>query len=164
MKNRVGHAVLLVHQQVTHRKVVVLYASIIYNAGPLNLSFSVFCFIVGLRRGAERRAEGWSRLQRAGHSGPDHLPGNITHYIWKINAMTPWITLTFFPWYHMFFSCQGRNWLVRRSYEDFRVLDKHLHLCIYDRRYSQLTELPRNDTIKDTAEVPESYSSIISYL
>lgn len=49
-------------------------------------------------------------------------------------------------------TCQGRNWLVKRSYEDFRVLDKHLHLCIYDRRYSQLTELPRYDTLKDTDE------------
>lgn len=48
---------------------------------------------------------------------------------------------------------QGRNWLVTRSYEDFRVLDKHLHLCIYDRRYSQLTELPRHSTLKDTVEV-----------
>ncbi|KAM3616503.1 uncharacterized protein V6R79_019035 [Siganus canaliculatus] len=49
-------------------------------------------------------------------------------------------------------TCQGRNWLVKRSYEDFRVLDKHLHLCIYDRRYSQLTELPRYDALKDTTE------------
>ncbi|XP_028320304.1 rho GTPase-activating protein 32 isoform X2 [Gouania willdenowi] len=49
-------------------------------------------------------------------------------------------------------TCQSRNWLVRRSYEDFRVLDKHLHLCIYDRRYSQLTELPRYNTLKDNTE------------
>ncbi|XP_068441041.1 rho GTPase-activating protein 32 isoform X2 [Clinocottus analis] len=49
-------------------------------------------------------------------------------------------------------TCQGRNWLVKRTYEDFRVLDKHLHLCIYDRRYSQLTELPRYDTLKDSVE------------
>ncbi|XP_017283840.1 rho GTPase-activating protein 32 isoform X2 [Kryptolebias marmoratus] len=49
-------------------------------------------------------------------------------------------------------TCQGRNWLVKRSYEDFRVLDKHLHLCIYDRRYSQLAELPRYDTLKETVE------------
>uniref|UniRef100_A0A3B4TKP5 Rho GTPase activating protein 32a n=1 Tax=Seriola dumerili TaxID=41447 RepID=A0A3B4TKP5_SERDU len=49
-------------------------------------------------------------------------------------------------------TCQGRNWLVKRSYEDFRVLDKHVHLCIYDRRYSHLTELPRYDTLKDTVE------------
>ncbi|XP_053176836.1 rho GTPase-activating protein 32 isoform X1 [Scomber japonicus] len=49
-------------------------------------------------------------------------------------------------------TCQGRNWLVTRSYEDFRVLDKHLHLCIYDRRYSELSELPRYDILKDTLE------------
>ncbi|KAF6724841.1 Rho GTPase-activating protein 32 [Oryzias melastigma] len=49
-------------------------------------------------------------------------------------------------------TCQGRNWIVRRSYEDFRVLDKHLHLCIYDRRYSQLPELPRHSSLTDTFE------------
>ncbi|XP_061829160.1 rho GTPase-activating protein 32-like isoform X2 [Nerophis lumbriciformis] len=49
-------------------------------------------------------------------------------------------------------TCQARNWMVKRSYEDFRVLDKHLHLCIYDRRYSQLTELPKYDPVRDTAE------------
>uniref|UniRef100_A0A4W5L344 PX domain-containing protein n=1 Tax=Hucho hucho TaxID=62062 RepID=A0A4W5L344_9TELE len=49
--------------------------------------------------------------------------------------------------------CQGRSWIVKRSYEDFRVLDKHLHLCIYDRRFSQLPELPRFDSLRDRAEV-----------
>ncbi|XP_078386869.1 rho GTPase-activating protein 32 isoform X1 [Cetorhinus maximus] len=49
-------------------------------------------------------------------------------------------------------SCQDRSWIVKRSYEDFRVLDKHLHLCIYDRRFSQLAELPRTDWLKDSAE------------
>uniref|UniRef100_A0A8C2IS01 Rho GTPase activating protein 32a n=1 Tax=Cyprinus carpio TaxID=7962 RepID=A0A8C2IS01_CYPCA len=44
------------------------------------------------------------------------------------------------------------TWNVRRSYEEFRVLDKHLHLCIYDRRFSQLPELPRIDSLKDKAE------------
>uniref|UniRef100_A0AAR2JFG4 Rho GTPase-activating protein 32 n=1 Tax=Pygocentrus nattereri TaxID=42514 RepID=A0AAR2JFG4_PYGNA len=48
--------------------------------------------------------------------------------------------------------CQGRSWIVRRSYEDFRVLDKHLHLCIYDRRFSQLPELPRFDSLRERAE------------
>ena len=42
---------------------------------------------------------------------------------------------------------------MKRSYEDFRVLDKHLHLCIYDRRFSQLPELPRFDSLSDRAEV-----------
>uniref|UniRef100_A0A4W6G1B0 Rho GTPase activating protein 32a n=1 Tax=Lates calcarifer TaxID=8187 RepID=A0A4W6G1B0_LATCA len=59
-------------------------------------------------------------------------------------------------------TCQGRNWLVKRSYEDFRVLDKHLHLCIYDRRYSNLTELPRYDTLKDTVEMLATYLSRFS--
>uniref|UniRef100_A0A8C7RW35 Rho GTPase activating protein 32a n=1 Tax=Oncorhynchus mykiss TaxID=8022 RepID=A0A8C7RW35_ONCMY len=49
--------------------------------------------------------------------------------------------------------CQSRSWLVKRSYEDFRVLDKHLHLCIYDRHFSKLNELPRFDYLKDTVEV-----------
>ncbi|XP_018083207.1 rho GTPase-activating protein 32-like isoform X3 [Xenopus laevis] len=50
-------------------------------------------------------------------------------------------------------ACQGRSWIVKRSYEDFRVLDKHLHLCIYDRRFSQLSELPRSDPVKDSPEL-----------
>lgn len=53
---------------------------------------------------------------------------------------------------------------MKRSYEDFRVLDKHLHLCIYDRRYSQLTELPRYDTLKDTDEVSMSITYKITDL
>ncbi|XP_071841993.1 rho GTPase-activating protein 32-like isoform X3 [Apostichopus japonicus] len=40
-------------------------------------------------------------------------------------------------------SSKERVWLIKRSYEDFRVLDKQLHSCIYDRRYSQLVELPK---------------------
>uniref|UniRef100_A0A8C9EPC1 Rho GTPase activating protein 32 n=1 Tax=Pavo cristatus TaxID=9049 RepID=A0A8C9EPC1_PAVCR len=50
-------------------------------------------------------------------------------------------------------SVQGKSWIVKRSYEDFRVLDKHLHLCIYDRRFSQLAELPRSDVLRDSPEV-----------
>lgn len=42
--------------------------------------------------------------------------------------------------------------MVKRSYEDFRVLDKHLHLCIYDRRFSQLPELPRLESLTDLPE------------
>uniref|UniRef100_A0A8D2IPI7 Rho GTPase activating protein 32 n=1 Tax=Varanus komodoensis TaxID=61221 RepID=A0A8D2IPI7_VARKO len=52
-----------------------------------------------------------------------------------------------------FGNIQGKSWIVKRSYEDFRVLDKHLHLCIYDRRFSQLSELPRSDALKDSPEL-----------
>ncbi|XP_063112132.1 rho GTPase-activating protein 32 isoform X2 [Cavia porcellus] len=55
-------------------------------------------------------------------------------------------------------ACQGKSWIVKRSYEDFRVLDKHLHLCIYDRRFSQLSELPRSDALKDS---PESVTKML---
>ncbi|RZF47809.1 hypothetical protein LSTR_LSTR012126 [Laodelphax striatellus] len=36
----------------------------------------------------------------------------------------------------------GQTWLLRRTYENFRMLDKQLHRCIYDRKFSQLPELP----------------------
>ncbi|KAM5132238.1 rho GTPase-activating protein 33 [Mantella aurantiaca] len=39
-------------------------------------------------------------------------------------------------------TCQGRCWSVLRSYEDFQDLDSNLHRCIFDRRFSQLLELP----------------------
>ncbi|XP_059497325.1 rho GTPase-activating protein 33-like isoform X2 [Stegostoma tigrinum] len=48
---------------------------------------------------------------------------------------------------------QGRGWLVRRSYEDFQTLDSLLHQCIYDRRFSQLPELPPIHTLNDDAEI-----------
>ncbi|XP_017347073.2 rho GTPase-activating protein 32 isoform X2 [Ictalurus punctatus] len=48
--------------------------------------------------------------------------------------------------------CQGKKWIVKRSYEDFRVLDKHLHLCSYDRRFSRLMELPRFENLKVKSE------------
>ncbi|KAM9299090.1 rho GTPase-activating protein 33 [Gastrophryne carolinensis] len=39
-------------------------------------------------------------------------------------------------------TCQSRCWSVLRSYEDFQDLDSNLHRCIFDRRFSQLVELP----------------------
>ncbi|XP_067398987.1 rho GTPase-activating protein 33 [Emydura macquarii macquarii] len=39
-------------------------------------------------------------------------------------------------------ACQGKTWPVHRSYEEFCTLDGHLHRCIFDRRFSQLPELP----------------------
>ncbi|XP_066501274.1 rho GTPase-activating protein 33 isoform X2 [Hoplias malabaricus] len=50
-------------------------------------------------------------------------------------------------------SCQGKTWMVRRSYEEFRTLDAHLHQCIYDRRYSQLLPLPALSEISDRVEI-----------
>ncbi|XP_053783500.1 rho GTPase-activating protein 32 isoform X3 [Desmodus rotundus] len=67
--------------------------------------------------------------------------------------------------YLVHIACQGKSWIVKRSYEDFRVLDKHLHLCIYDRRFSQLSELPRSDALKDSPEsVAQTLAAYLSRL
>lgn len=38
-----------------------------------------------------------------------------------------------------------RSSVVRRSHQDFVSFDQQLHRCIYDRRFSQLPELRRDD-------------------
>ncbi|XP_077985019.1 uncharacterized protein LOC144439652 isoform X2 [Glandiceps talaboti] len=55
--------------------------------------------------------------------------------------------------------CHKKSWTLKRSYEDFRVLDKHLHRCIYDRRYSLLVELPRGEAITGNNEAVRSMLS-----
>ena len=39
-------------------------------------------------------------------------------------------------------------YFCRRTYEDLRLFDKQLHRCIYDRKFSQLPELRKNE-LKD---------------
>ncbi|XP_066968625.1 GTPase-activating protein CdGAPr isoform X4 [Macrobrachium rosenbergii] len=36
----------------------------------------------------------------------------------------------------------GRSWVLRRTYDNFRFLDRQLHRCCYDRKFSHLPELP----------------------
>ncbi|XP_063292643.1 rho GTPase-activating protein 33 isoform X2 [Pelobates fuscus] len=50
-------------------------------------------------------------------------------------------------------TCQGRSWSVLRNYEDFRVLDSNLHRCIFDRRFSQLLELPPRSELPSQGQV-----------
>jgi len=45
-------------------------------------------------------------------------------------------------WWSLSVASQGKTWLIRRSYDNFRMLDQQLHRCIYDRKFSGLTELP----------------------
>lgn len=49
----------------------------------------------------------------------------------------------------------GKSWVVRRSYEHFRLLDEQLHRCIYDRKFSQLPLLPEN--VKQPSEVTNTH-------
>ncbi|EEC18097.1 conserved hypothetical protein, partial [Ixodes scapularis] len=39
-------------------------------------------------------------------------------------------------------TCRERSWTLRRSYDNFRLLDEQLHRCVYDRQHSRLAELP----------------------
>ncbi|CAM5124479.1 unnamed protein product [Natator depressus] len=50
-------------------------------------------------------------------------------------------------------TCQGKTWPVHRSYEEFCRLDGHLHCCIFDRRFSQLPELPPPCQAREQAEM-----------
>ena len=42
-----------------------------------------------------------------------------------------------------------KTWTIRRTYENFRLFDKQLHRCIYDRRVSCLPELRKNEIKED---------------
>ncbi|XP_041373060.1 serine-rich adhesin for platelets-like isoform X3 [Gigantopelta aegis] len=39
----------------------------------------------------------------------------------------------------------GKGWTVRRTYLNFCMLDRQLHKCIYDRKFSHLVELSRDE-------------------
>lgn len=49
-------------------------------------------------------------------------------------------------------SCDAKRWTVRRTYESLYMLDKQLHRCIYDRKFSMLPELTK-DLIEEAGAV-----------
>jgi hypothetical protein len=44
-------------------------------------------------------------------------------------------------WFQLQVTCQEKRWIIYRTYENFRYLDKYLHDCIFDRKFSDLEEL-----------------------
>jgi hypothetical protein len=42
--------------------------------------------------------------------------------------------------FHLQVTANEKRWIIYRSYENFRYLDKHLHDCIFDRKFSCLEE------------------------
>lgn len=48
------------------------------------------------------------------------------------------------------FSC--RRWVVRRTLEDFQALDRQLHTCVYDRKFSQLPTVPQEENIASNGQ------------
>ncbi|XP_076366943.1 LOW QUALITY PROTEIN: uncharacterized protein LOC143255339 [Tachypleus tridentatus] len=55
-------------------------------------------------------------------------------------------------WFCVEIASNGRSWVVRRNYENFRMLDKQLHRCVYDRKFSLLTELPAVEELPSDEE------------
>ena len=41
-------------------------------------------------------------------------------------------------WYRLKMTSNDKQWIIHRSYDDFCYLDKYLHECIYDRKFSCL--------------------------
>ena len=35
----------------------------------------------------------------------------------------------------------GKSWYVQRNLDDFKFLDKQIHTCVFDRKYSDLQQL-----------------------
>jgi len=43
--------------------------------------------------------------------------------------------------FHVHVQCNDKKWMLQRTLENFRYLDKHLHKCMYVRRFSLLEDL-----------------------
>ena len=43
-------------------------------------------------------------------------------------------------WFHLQVTSNDKKWIIYRTYENFRYLDKFLHDCIFDRKFSCLDE------------------------
>ncbi|KAK7499835.1 hypothetical protein BaRGS_00008926, partial [Batillaria attramentaria] len=59
-------------------------------------------------------------------------------------------------------SCNNKSWNVRRTLSHFRSLDRQLHRCIFDRKFSQLPELHSANT--DTKTTKELEYLLHTYL
>lgn len=62
-------------------------------------------------------------------------------------------------WFQLQVTSNDKKWIIYRSLENFAYLDKHLHDCIFDRKFSLLDELGQ---LIDTPDSTLMTSSIIS--
>lgn len=44
-------------------------------------------------------------------------------------------------WFQLQVTSHDKKWIIYRTYENFRYLDKHFHECIFDRKFSCLEDL-----------------------
>ena len=66
-------------------------------------------------------------------------------------------------WFYLQITSNDKKWIIKRSYENFSYLDKYLHDCIFDRKFSNLKEpQPPAETNKSsTTALYKSLSSLI---
>lgn len=56
-------------------------------------------------------------------------------------------------------TCGNKCWMVKRTLKNFFMLDRQLHKCIFDRKFSRLPELQKSDEEKS----PKVCQSLIWY-
>ena len=62
-------------------------------------------------------------------------------------------------WFQLQVTSNDKKWIIYRSLENFAYLDKHLHECIFDRKFSLLDEL---DQVAAASDSHQMTASIVS--
>jgi len=73
-------------------------------------------------------------------------------------------TLNENTWFHLQVTSNEKKWIIYRTYENFRYLDKFLHDCIFDRKFSTLDELRDLSQSKSVCSVKQTRQSLAVYL
>ncbi len=64
--------------------------------------------------------------------------------------------------FHIQVTSNDKKWILSRTYENFCYLDKHLHDCIFDRKFSCLDEIRKLDNQSFNKEQRRNYSRIFA--
>lgn len=65
-------------------------------------------------------------------------------------------------WFHLQVTSNDKKWIIYRTNENFKYLDKHLHDCIFDRKFSSLEEPVSVSTLMSSSDVASSLTSSTS--
>ena len=86
-----------------------------------------------------------SNIQLPSAVGNTSLP--ITTTTTNVSFVTSDSTSSVEKLYVVEINSRGKTWSVKRNLEDFRLLDRQCHQCVYDRKYSQLSEIPLEENL-----------------
>ena len=64
--------------------------------------------------------------------------------------------------FHIQVTSNDKKWILSRTYENFCYLDKHLHDCIFDRKFSSLDEIRQLENQSFNKEQRKSYSRVFA--